>query len=120
MNFNDESKKTPEILLASKHKPINPDKIPKRKKVVMPAFIDMTNEQLFATMATSLLGINVDKNQYASNQRYKAEVDWIFNTGVIAMATLFLRDNDVNVGRILEENQSRFEEFERKQKILRV
>ena len=110
-----DKKSTPEIRMAPTTRAINPDKIPKRPNETMQNYYDMPNEQLMAIVTASLLGLPAEKTKYRSDPKYKAEVDWIYFTGMIAMATLFLREEcKFNIDQYLKDNKDRWSDFIKK------
>jgi hypothetical protein len=111
------SKETPIIHMAPQHKPIPDKSIPQRPKVEMPAFCNMRQEDLFAAMVTSILGVPVDYYKYKTNQAYKAEIDYVFFTGIVAMCTFICREHGFPIEQYMEDNQERFRQFMIKKKL---
>lgn len=107
MDYNANS--VPEIRMAPEHKPINFDKFGKRKEQTLPDFVTMTNEQLWETLCVELFGVEYDQTQYKKNPHYKNTADAHIMKGLMALATLYYRENNVPLDKIIAANTLKVE-----------
>lgn len=102
--FDYSKNEAPQIRQAPTHKPINPDKFPKRPTENLPNFMQMNEMERLAMMCAALK-LKYDPLQYRTDPRYKAKVDSILMTGMIAMMTDYLRKNGTNIEAVFKEGR---------------
>lgn len=90
--------------IAPSHKPINPDKLPKRPVEKMPNFMQMDEMERLAMMCAALK-LKYDPLRYRTEPTYKAKVDSVLMTGMIAMMTDYLRKNGTNIEAVFKEGR---------------
>jgi hypothetical protein len=98
----DDKISNPEIRIAPEHKPINPDKLPKRPVEKLPNFIEM-NEMERLAMMCSALKLKYDPLRYRSDVSYKAKVDSVLMTAMVALMTDYLRKQGHNLEAVFKE-----------------
>lgn len=96
--------KMPEIHMAPGHKAINPDKLPKRPAEEMPNFMNMSESERLAMMCATLK-LKYDPLLYRTDQKYKAKVDSVLMTGMIAMMVDYLRKNGTNIETVFKSGR---------------
>jgi hypothetical protein len=94
---------TPEIRIAPEHKDVS-HKLPKRPNEEMPSFMQMSEAELMALMCGTLR-LKYNPLQYRSDQRYKAKVDSVLMTGMIALMTDYLRKQGTNIETVFKEGR---------------
>ena len=102
--FDYNKNEAPQVRIAPKHKPINPDKFPKRPKEEMPNFMQMNEMERLAMMCAALK-LKYDPLAYRTDPKYKAKVDSILMTGMIAMMVDYLRKNGTSIEAVFKEGR---------------
>lgn len=90
-----------QVRQAPKNKDIS-HKLPKRPEEKLPNFVEMSEPELMAVMA-STLKLKYDPLLYKTDQRYKAKVDAILMQGMVSMMISYLRDKGTNIEAVFRE-----------------